>query len=139
MLHVLSVPHSRQVFTLFIGHEGPQGEQRYSCTLSRTLALDGGGGSATRPGRLYPRERPSTIVQEAGWAPGPVWTGGKSHPHRDSILDRPACSQSLYRLSYLAHLSHTLWFNNAKRIGTQQFGVVVTLCNSVLKVPSLYL
>ena len=25
------------------------------------------------------------IVQEAGWAPGPVWTGGKSRPHRDSI------------------------------------------------------
>ena len=27
-------------------------------TLSRTLALDGGGGSALLPGRLYPRERP---------------------------------------------------------------------------------
>ena len=25
------------------------------------------------------------ILQEAGWAPGPVWTGGKSRPHRDSI------------------------------------------------------
>jgi len=23
------------------------------------------------------------IVQEAGWAPGPVWTGGKSRLHRD--------------------------------------------------------
>ena len=40
------------------------------------------------------------ILQEAGWAPGPVWTGGKSRPHRDSIPDRPARSQSLYRLSY---------------------------------------
>ena len=27
------------------------------------------------------------ILQEAGWALGPVWTGGKSHLHRDSILD----------------------------------------------------
>ena len=43
------------------------------------------------------------ILQEAGWAPGPVWTGGKSRPHRDSIPDRPARSQSLYRLSYPAH------------------------------------
>ena len=34
------------------------------------------------------------IVQEAGWAPGPVWTGGKSRPHRDSIPDRPARRQS---------------------------------------------
>ena len=26
--------------------------------------------------RLYPREREAVhIVQEAGWAPGPVWTG----------------------------------------------------------------
>ena len=30
------------------------------------------------------------ILQEAGWAPGLVWTCGKSHPHRDSIPDRPA-------------------------------------------------
>jgi len=45
------------------------------------------------------------ILQEAGWVPGPVWTGGKSHPHRDSIPDRPARSQSLYQLSYPAHVS----------------------------------
>jgi len=43
------------------------------------------------------------IAQETEWAPGPVWTGGKSRPHRDSIPDRPARSQSLYRLSYPAH------------------------------------
>jgi len=43
------------------------------------------------------------IVQEAGRASRPVWTGGKSRPHRDSIPDRPARSQSLYRLSYPAH------------------------------------
>jgi len=43
------------------------------------------------------------ILQEAGWAPGPVWTGRKSRPHRDTISDHPACSQSLYWLSHLAH------------------------------------
>ena len=43
------------------------------------------------------------ILQKAGWAPGPVWTGGKSRPHRDSIPDRSARSQSLHRLSYRAH------------------------------------
>jgi hypothetical protein len=32
------------------------------------------------------------ILQEAGWAPGPTWSGGKSCPHRDSIPDRPARS-----------------------------------------------
>ena len=49
-----------------------------------------------------PGKDPVPILQEAGWAPGPVWTGRKSHPHRDSIPDRPARSQSLYRLSYPA-------------------------------------
>ena len=43
------------------------------------------------------------ILLEAWWAPEPVCTGGKSLPHRDSILDRPARSQSLYRLNYQAH------------------------------------
>jgi len=50
-----------------------------------------------------PGKDPVPIVQEAGWAPGPVCKGGKSRPHRDSITDRPARSQSLYRLSYPAH------------------------------------
>ena len=45
------------------------------------------------------------VLQEAGWALGPVWTGGKSRSHRDLILGRPARSQSLYRLSYPAHIS----------------------------------
>jgi len=46
---------------------------------------------------------PVPIVQEAGWAPGPVWMDGKSRPHRDSSPDRPDRSQLLYRLSYPAH------------------------------------
>jgi len=46
---------------------------------------------------------PVPILQEAGWVPVPVWTGGKSRPHRDLIPDRPACCQSLYRLSYPAY------------------------------------
>ena len=43
------------------------------------------------------------ILQESGCAPVQVWTGGKSRPHRDLIANRPARSQSLYRLSYRAH------------------------------------
>ena len=61
--------------------------------------------SAPRPHFTLGKE-PVPIVQEAGWAPGPVWTGGKSRPHWDSIPDRPARSQSLYRLSYPAHHIH---------------------------------
>ena len=50
--------------------------------------------STPRP-PFNPGKDPVPILQEAGWAPGPVWTGGKSRPHRDSIPDRPARSQSL--------------------------------------------
>jgi hypothetical protein len=45
------------------GHEGPEGEQRCSYTLSLTSALDGGGWQTPRPGPLYARERdPVPIV-----------------------------------------------------------------------------
>ena len=57
--------------------------------------------SSTPRLHFTPRKDPVPILQEAGWAPAPVWTGGKSRPHWDSILDRPARSQSLYRLSYI--------------------------------------
>jgi len=56
------------------------------------LALDGVGGLPHPPAASTPGKDPVPIVQEAGWAPGPVWTGGKSHPHRDSISDCPARS-----------------------------------------------
>jgi len=41
----------------------------------------------TKPRPLYPRKRePVSIVQEAEWAPAPVWTGAENlAPHRDSI------------------------------------------------------
>ena len=55
--------------------------------------------STPRP-HFTPGKDPVPIVQEAGWAPRPVWTGGTSLPHRDSMPDPPARSQSLYRLSY---------------------------------------
>ena len=72
--------------------------------LPMTAALEGGEWSAARPDRtLPPGTDPVPILQEAGWAPASVWTGGKSRPHRDSIPDRPARNQSLYRLSCPAH------------------------------------
>jgi len=59
--------------------------------------------SSTPWPHFTPGKDPVPILQEAGWAPGLVWTGGKSRPHRDSIPDRPVCSQLLYRLSYPSH------------------------------------
>ena len=43
------------------GHEGPEGEQRYSSTFSLTSALDGGGWSTPRTGRFPPGKDPVPI------------------------------------------------------------------------------
>ena len=47
-------------------------------TLSLISALDWGGRSTPRPGRFTPGKDLVPIVQEAGWAPGPVWTGAQN-------------------------------------------------------------
>ena len=55
---------------------------------------------APRP-HFTPRKDPLSIVQETGWAPGPVWTGAENlAPNGIRFPDRLARSQSLYRLSY---------------------------------------
>ena len=86
--------------------------------------------STPRP-HFTPRKDPVPIVQEVGWAPGPVWTGGKFRPHRDSIPDRPARSQSLYRLSYRAHVIESIHFWKSLLIcGDPVLNLVVrTYCN----------
>jgi hypothetical protein len=59
---------------------------------------------------------PVPIVQEAGWAPGPVRTGTENlAPTRIQSLDHPAHSQLLYRLSYPAH----------KLLSTDHFSLIV--------------
>jgi hypothetical protein len=76
--------------------------------------------STPRP-QFIPGKDPVPILQEAGWAPGPVWTGGKSRPHRDSIPERPSRSQSLYRLSYRAH------WNNVTKVNFRDVKTVMNL------------
>jgi hypothetical protein len=83
------------------------GERRYSSYSFTNSALDGGEWSASRPGRaLLPGKGPPVpIVQEAGWAPEPVWTQRLEETSfaptgdRTPIAGRPARSQTLYYLS----------------------------------------
>jgi len=65
-----------------------------------------GRGVSITPWPLFtPGKDPVPIVQEAGWAPGPVWTGAENLAFTGiRSPDRPAHSHSLYRLSYPAHL-----------------------------------
>ena len=54
------------------------------------------------PQLLYPRERdPIPIVQEAGWALGPVQVSPENlAPTRVKTLDHPTHSDCLYQLCY---------------------------------------
>ena len=83
--------------------------------------------STPRP-HSTPTKDPVPIVQEAGWAPGPVWMGGKSRPHRDSIPDRPAHSQSLYRLSYQAHIHTNTHLKCAIILSNYMFQTLLAWC-----------
>ena len=56
--------------------------------------------STPRP-HFTPGKDPVPILQDVEWAPGPVWTGGKSRPHRDLIPDRPAHVSYIYIPVYI--------------------------------------
>jgi hypothetical protein len=60
-------------------------------------ALDGGEWSASRPGRALPPGKRSTvpIVQEAGWAPEPVWTQRLEEKSSASVGDQTPVVQSV--------------------------------------------
>jgi len=88
--------------------------------------------STLRP-HFTPGKDPVLILQEAGWAPGPVWTGGKSRPHRDSIPDRPALSQSLYRLSCRTHKLHVLSGTVHNAEGRSQPPALCNSCRNFLQ------
>jgi hypothetical protein len=77
------------------GHEG--------LNSSFNLGARWGGWSTPRPDHFIPGKDPVPTVYEAGWAPGSVWTGAENlAPTEIRYSDRPARSESLYRLSYPA-------------------------------------
>jgi hypothetical protein len=75
------------------------GEKRYSSYSFLTSALEGGELSAPRPGHtLAPgKEPPVPIVQEAGWAPEPVWTQRLEEKSSASVGDGTPAVQSVVR------------------------------------------
>jgi hypothetical protein len=82
-------------------HEGPDREQRYGSTLSLTLALDRVGDQRQAPVVLPPGKRPGTH-RIGDWV-GLSRSGRMreiSPPTGIRSPDRPACSESLYRLSH---------------------------------------
>ena len=90
------------------GHEVSEGEQKYSCIHSLTPAIDEGGWSTPQPGCFTLGKE---IVQEAGWAPGPVWTGGENiAPTGTRFQDCLLLSESYtYVIIFYCIILHCYW------------------------------
>ena len=81
-------------------HEDPEGVKVYLYSFFN-LGARWGGCAKPRLGRFTPGRDPVAIIENAGWAPGPVRTGAeKFTPTGIRSPDRPAHSKSLYQLSY---------------------------------------
>jgi hypothetical protein len=89
-------------------HKGVLGEWRYSSTHCLTLALDVGEWSASRRGRFTPGKDPWDTMHRrmVGLRAGPDAVSKRKIPSpcRESNPDRPARSESLYRLSYPSYI-----------------------------------
>jgi hypothetical protein len=62
------------------GHVGPEGEYRYSSTVSLTSALDSGKWLTPCPGHFTTGNDRVPFIYEAVWAPGPTWTCAENSP-----------------------------------------------------------
>ena len=125
-----------QALRLYTGRTAHR-ESRGIALLFHDHGTRRGWGLSVTPRPLFtPEKDPIPILQEVGWAPGPVWTGAEnlaSTGIRSS--DRPARSQSLYRLSYPGpQLSQNIVLKwNLKKYfsrlcaGCVQLGIAVTL------------
>ena len=103
-----------QALRLCTGRTAHWGSRGIALPLHDHDTRRGWGVSVTPRPLFTPGKDPVPIVQEAGWAPGPVWTGAENlTPTGIRSPDRPARSESLYRLRYLAHnmcYRRTMWF-----------------------------
>jgi hypothetical protein len=85
------------------------------------------GVSVTPRPRLTPGKDPVTIVQEAGWASGPVWTGAENlAPTRIRSSDLPARSESLYRLRYPGSI-YSVYKDKLKNCSCNRFQYIFTI------------
>jgi hypothetical protein len=96
-----------QALRLCTGRTAHRGSRGIAILFHDHGTRRGWGVSVTPRPHCTPGKDPVPIVQEAGWTPGPVWTGAENLALTGiPSPDRPARSQSLYRLRYPTH-THT--------------------------------
>ena len=94
-----------QALRLCTGRTAHRGSRGIALPFHNHGARRGWGVSVTPRPLFTPEKDPVPIVQEAEWVSGPVWTGAENLvPIGIRSPDRPARSQSLYRLRYSAYL-----------------------------------
>ena len=76
-----------------------------------------GWGVSVTPRPLFiPGKDPVPIVQEAGWTPGPIWTGAENlAPNGIRSPHLPGSSQSVYWLRYPAHCGDSTLYHYITR------------------------
>jgi hypothetical protein len=93
-----------QALRLCTGRTAHRGSRGIALPFHDHGTRRGCGVSVTPRSLFTPGKDPVHIVQEAGLAPGSVWTGAENLASTGIRSPaRPARSQSLYRLSYRAH------------------------------------
>jgi hypothetical protein len=87
---------------LCTGHTAHRGSRGIALLFHDHGTRRGWGVSVTPQPLFTLRKDPVPILQEAGWAPRPVWTGAENlTPTGIQSPDHPARGQLLYRQSYL--------------------------------------
>jgi hypothetical protein len=108
-----------QAVRLCTGHTAHLGNRGIALPFLDHGTRSGWGVSVTPRPLFTPGKDSVPIVQEAGWVPGPVWTGAKNlAPTGIRSPDRPTRSQSLYRLSYPAIEHSWLQLNDSLELCT---------------------
>jgi hypothetical protein len=83
-------------------HMQAQGGVKVQLQPTQNLTLEGGGGGSAPPSGCYVLLKDAVpIVQEAGWAPRPVWTDTENLA--STIILSSAHTKLLYWLRYPGH------------------------------------
>ena len=93
-----------QALRLCTGRTAHRGSRGIALPFHDHGTRRGCGVSVTSRPLFTPGKDPVPIAQGVGWGPGPVWTSAENVATTGiRFPDRPARSQSLYRLTYPAH------------------------------------